>query len=252
MPPLPHGSPPRRHWPALFRLRRTVPAYVSGPLRRGSLCPGTAGSWSLRPTRRPALRRPSGLWPPWGGPEHRGRHRAPDAPGETGPGRVAIATRPHHRRRTGAPGLLASGRPLCSACGPRRVARRFALEAPCAHARGGHHRVERSASLWRLATVPASAPVWPVWAGVPPGAPGRCRDGAVHRPHRGPRPRPDGASAQRRERRCGARSPVAPGPRPPRAAPRPPGWSAGAAVRSRRAGPSEPQRARGLSHTALR
>src|SRR5215211_6735953 len=66
----------------------------------------------FEPTRRPALRRPSGLWPPCGGTEHSGSNRAPDAPGETGPERVSISTWPHHRRRTSAPVLLESGRPL--------------------------------------------------------------------------------------------------------------------------------------------
>src|SRR5712691_2115107 len=93
------------NWPSLFRLRRTAPAYVSSPPRPSLLCPGTAGSWSLRPTRRPAPMRHSGLEPPDGGTGHSESNRGPDAPGETGPGRVSISTRPHHTQRTGAPVL---------------------------------------------------------------------------------------------------------------------------------------------------
>src|SRR5712671_4320834 len=66
------------NWPSLFWLRLTEAAYVSSPSGLGPLCPGRVGSWSLRPTLRPAPRRHSGRWPPDEGTVHSGSNRAPD------------------------------------------------------------------------------------------------------------------------------------------------------------------------------
>jgi hypothetical protein len=131
---------------ALCRLRRPAPAYVSSPPGRGLPGPDRAGAWWLRPTRRPALRRPRGRGPPAGGPGRRGRHRAPDGLGEPGPGRVALATRLPHRRRPGARALPASRQPLGAAGGPRRVAPPGARDAHGAHGRGAHQQGRRRAS----------------------------------------------------------------------------------------------------------